>query len=167
MRRFLVFFVIFLFACAPKQAKIEILSFSISDSIRVHDPDGNPANSWLGVSDTVITWDSTLLNVKVRYEGATVGYLDEIVWVLKSPTGETINTFEALIYPPIPFEDGEIKNLKFYLSFDNKSAFKVDSLYDDSLNYFGIGKVTVYLTGTTYEQFLKSDNISFDLKFVP
>ena len=160
--------IIFLFvACAPKEAKIEILSFSVADSIRVHDPDGDPTNSWFGWSDTVITWDSTLLSIKVKYEGPAVGYLDEIIWVLKSPSDETIKTYEAIVYPPIPMEDGQIRDLKFYISFDNLSAYRIDSLYDDTLNYFGIGRVTFYITGTTYEQYIRSDNISFDLRFVP
>uniref|UniRef100_A0A7C2K4D1 Uncharacterized protein n=1 Tax=candidate division WOR-3 bacterium TaxID=2052148 RepID=A0A7C2K4D1_UNCW3 len=171
MRRFLLsgfVLLIFLFwACAPKEAKIEILSFSVADSIKIHDPDGDPTNSWLGGSDTVITWDSTLFSIKVKYEGPAVGYLDEIIWVLKSPSGEQIKTYEAILYPPIPMEDGQIRDLKFYISFDNKSAYRIDSLYDDTLNYFGIGRVTFYITGTTYAQYIRSDNISFDLKFIP
>jgi hypothetical protein len=105
--------------------------------------------------------------VTVRYEGATLSYLDEIVWVLKSQADSTIKSFSALIYPPIYMEDGQQRNIYFYLYFDNKSAHIVDSIYDDSLNYYGVGKIDLYLCGTTYEQFIKSGKVSFNLRFVP
>ncbi|HOK22905.1 MAG TPA: hypothetical protein PKU67_02605 [Candidatus Hydrothermia bacterium] len=164
----LLFIILTLFvACAPKEPKIEILDFSIPDSIGIHDPDGDPTNSWHGGPDSVITNDSIQIDLNVKYEGATVGYLTEILWVLKSLEGANIKTFSAIIYPPIPMEDGQQRRLSFYIYFDNYSAYVIDSIYDDTLNYYGIGKVDLYITGTTYEQFMESGKISFNLRFVP
>ncbi len=156
----------FFMSCAPKSPKFNILSFSTPDSIRIVDPDGNPDNSWLGASDTVVHYDSIRISASISYEGPADCYLTELIYSVK--VGEQkVQTHSSIVYPPIPFTDGQQRNINFYLYFDNKTAYKVDSLYDDTLNYFGISKIEFYLSGATYEQFFRSDKFIFDLKFVP
>lgn len=157
-----------LLSCAPKTPELTILEYSVSDSIKIHDPDNNPDNGWLSSQDTLTHFDSTLVRLKVAYQGPADGYITDVLWRVKNPRNDSlINTYSAIFYPPILIRDGQSINLNFYISFDNKTAHRVDSLYDSTVNMFGEGMVELYLSGSTYQQILRSNKVSFNLRFVP
>lgn len=159
---------IFVFtSCSPKEPVLTIEPVSLPDSIKVHDPDGNPSNGWLGTPDTVMKYDSVLVKLRISYSGPTDGYITEVIWRVRRVNSDSlIKTYSAVFYP-IRIMDGESGNLNFYLYFDNLTAHKVDSLSDSTVDYHGEAEIELQLTGTTYEQFFSSNKLTFPLLFVP
>ncbi|MEO0285306.1 MAG: hypothetical protein ABIM31_00655 [candidate division WOR-3 bacterium] len=163
----LVIYVSINFGCAPREPVLTIQPISLPDSIKIHDPDTLSSNGWLGTPDTALRYDSILVRLRVSYSGATDAYITEVIWKVKNPkTDSIIKTYNAGFFP-IRIQNGQSANLNFFIYFDNITAYKVDLLSDSLINYRGSAMVELQLAGSTYEQFIKSNRITFPLSFVP